>query len=161
MFMKRILVAAVVVAAASMSTTAAAAINLDSTPVPPTGVKFGLESLTTVGKKTVLTVDYYAISAGAAADIDVTATVGLGLAIGVPIFVRFDLTNAVFLSVPVALDFVADDSSGVGLGTAVITLSQVGNDFVIFNATPSIGASFTLVASGPLPQGIRWNRWRF
>jgi len=145
MFNKKILVAAITTAV--MSTSAFAAQDLDATAPAAAGNAIATQSLITTGKVTVSATDHFVITDGAATDFPVTSTVGLGLAADTPIYVRYDLTNAVFNTAVTAANIAVDDSSGAG--NAVETLSQggtQGSSFVVYGATPSAGNSIQIAS---------------
>lgn len=91
--------------------------------------------VTTVGTTAyyeILGTDTAANAANGINDLDVTAKLGVGVSNGAQIFVRYDLTNAVFTAAPTTAM-----AAGAGVGTATSQLAQGGasQSFAIFQLT--------------------------
>lgn len=124
MFSKKSL--AVGLVAALGTSTALAAFDLDL--ATQTGTKFALETLDSGDATTIGSTSYPNIT-NAGNALDVEATIGVGVSNGQSLFVRYDLTNAVFGAAPTFTTATASNSAVQG-GTA-------GASFVIFQITAS------------------------
>lgn len=148
MVSKKLLLSAAV-ASAWMSLPALA--NVDLEAASPTKVKYAKESLLTTDKTTVATVDYYTVAAGAAADLDIDAKMGVGMNAAQKLFVRVDVTNALFNGAP---------SYAVLVGGAITsaTIAQGGdaNNYVIFEVTAAASKAQTDTFTVTVP-GLKLN----
>lgn len=108
---------------------------------------------------------YYNVTAGANIDTTMTGTLGIGLANDQPVYVRVDLTNAVFAAARTTAHITLADSAA---GGEVVTLSQGGDiaaatsttdSYVIYSILPSaankfeIGSAFSMTLGNLLAKG--------
>lgn len=109
--------------AAAFSSQAFAQIDLDATT--PTKPVFAKETFVTGDKTTVSGVDYYTVT-NAANLLDIESKIGVGMNNAQKLFIRVDLTNALFGAAPT-----------LTTATATSTIAQGGADssYVIFEVT--------------------------
>lgn len=118
--------------AAALSSSAFADIDLTSST--PAVVKYAKETLLTTDKTTVSSVDYYTVTAGANADLDLTTTLGVGMNTAQKLFIRVDLTNALFATAP---------SWTLANTTATVAQGGAGAAYTIFEVTASASIAQT------------------
>lgn len=105
-------------------------------------LKVAKSSLITTGKVTASSVDYFVITKDTGLDLDVTGSVGIGLAADQKLYVRVQLSNAVFKTAVTAGSLVLTDS---GAGATTDTLSQggqSGDNYAVFTVSPTATEKF-------------------
>lgn len=144
MFNKKTL--SVAIAAATVSMGANALVDMDATT--PTVSTYAAETLssgaTTMGSGSALTGTFYNV-VDAATNLDIQTELGVGVSSTNQLFVRFDLSNAVWTAGTAP----ALTVGGAGATVAVAQGGGVGDSFVIFSltATGDLSASDTMAFS--------------
>ncbi len=147
MVSKKLLSAAI--AGAFLSVPAFANFNGSITsPAVVDPIKVAQQSLVTTGKVTVSGTDYFVVTKGAAADFDFEGKLGIGLAVDQKVYIRVDLTNAVFKTAVTNASLTVTDSNtantvlpaAAAVGVTADTLSQggaSGQNYAVFSVTPT------------------------